>query len=235
MSVQIKEVETEIGLVELAHPTIDELPDLVLMLRSEDLDLRRLVHTSSDAYSSQGRDMIRKVWGKLLSRIRIIFSDNLSKTIRIQSEGILSNPTFPEKNVTIKDPFNLATVENEDIDNLSNSQLQNIMVMKQNSKIVCAGRILPVEGSWEIVSLITDKPYRRKGLANLLIHQILEEYKQRPIYSFQSIDLVPYYMKVYSEGKPNIPPYEELPTALQRDLMYMNAFWGPNCIIRINS
>ncbi len=128
MSVQIKEVETEVGLVELAHPTIDEVPDLVLMLKSEDLDLRRLVHTSNDTYSSKGRDTIEIEWGKLLSRIRIIFSDNLYKTIRIQSEGILSNPTFPEKNVSIKDPFNLATIEKEDIDNLSKSQLQNLNI-----------------------------------------------------------------------------------------------------------
>jgi ribosomal protein S18 acetylase RimI-like enzyme len=233
----MKTIETSLGSLELSHPTENELPILIKFFASEDLDLRRLEPTSHDSYASQGREAITEQWEGLMQDLQKSDSGLTTQNITdiaTQASGIVIAKEFPTKDSVITDPFNLAVVEKAGLKSLQLSQLDNILTIKKDGEIICAGRVLPVEGSWELVSLITHKKYRGQGLATALINTILKEYKQRPLFSFQKITLVPYYLKVYADGSPTIPPFEQLPTALQRDLMYMNAFWGPNCIIRIN-
>lgn len=233
----MQKIETAIGQLEITHPEERDLPQLIALFTSEDLDLRRLQFTSQESYASQGKMATQIRWNEVINALQDGvngFTSPIIKAIKTQSEGILESKNFPVKGLNVIDPFNLAEVECIDITSLQKSQLGNILTIKNGNEIVSAGRVLPVEASWELVSLVTRKEFRGKGLASILINKMLAAYKQRPLYSFQVISLVPYYMKAYATGHPEIPPYTELPAALQRDLMYMNAFWGPNCIIRIN-
>lgn len=234
----MSKIMTAFGEMELTHPTADDLPDLIKLLASEDLDLRRLKLVSRESYFSLGRENVEKQWKTEIQHLKKSAQGVIKQTIAqlaVQAHGILITTQFPSKDTKITDPFNLHEVEKSGIETLCISQLPNILILKQNRQIIATARVLEVEGSWELVSLVTRESCRGKGLAKILILSILDSYKQRPLYSFQTLDLVGYYLKVYSDFSPTIPPFEELPSPLQRDLMYMNAFWGPNCIIKINT
>lgn len=149
--------------------------------------------------------------------------------------GILNYKQIPIKGIEIKDPFNMGSVEKfTTLEDLQTSQLKNILILKIKDVIVSSARVLPVEDSWQIVSIVTRPAYRKKGLASMLIKNIFALYPQRPLFSFQQLHLIPYYLRAYSQENPTITSFEELPQALQRDLFYMNVFWDPNIIIKIN-
>lgn len=231
-------IMTAFGEMELTHPRAGDLPDLIKLLALEDLDLRRLKLVSHESYFSLGNENVEIQWKTEIHHLKITVQGEIKQTINqlaVQAHGILNFAQFPIKNTAIIDPFNLREIEKSDIAYLQISQLPNILILKQNGQIIATARVLEVESNWELVSLVTKENYRGRGLAKILIRSILDSYKQRPLYSFQTLDLAGYYLKEYSNYSPTIPPFEELPSPLQRDLMYMNAFWGPNCIIRINT
>lgn len=225
--------------VEIKNPNQAELGDLINILKREELDLRRLERTSKIGYPSIGKNKTMSLWCKTkrrlinLQRDKII-SPNTKKQIVIQISQLLKSEKIPEPGKIIVDPFNLSGVEKRKrIDQLREEQILNILIAKYKNNIIASGRVLPVEGSWEIVSLVTIEKYRNLGIASRLIDLILKKYKQRPLYSFQEIELIPFYLKRYSVGDPYIPEFNELPKALQRDLFYMNTFWGTYTIIKI--
>ena len=97
------------------------------------------------------------------------------------------------------------------------------------------GRLLEVEGSVEIVSLLTKREWRGNGIASKIIDELLVRSSVRPIYSFQVPEMIPFYLKIYRKrGDVKVIPFSKLPPALQRDLFYMNIFWGPYTISRID-
>ena len=133
----------------------------------------------------------------------------------------------------IADPFQMKNVENAfSIDVLVSQQLRNIIVAKSGEIIVSIGRVLDVEGSVELVSLWTYKSWRRNGLASRIIHELLQRTAIRPIFSFQQLQLIPFYLRQYGIADTvSVCPFDELPLAQRRDLFFMNIFWGPYAII----
>lgn len=232
-------VYTQFGETIIKNPEDEELAQLIELLREENLDLRRLAITAQDSYPSQGNNVTSLKWRKQIKVLEDLnntgkISNAIFQAIKLQSKGILAYKPIPEKGTKITDPFNMARVEQStNPQQLRDSQIKNILILKLNEEIISSARVLPVEGSWEIVSIVTRPTYRRKGLASLLIKNIFALYPQRPLFSFQQLNLVPYYLREYEDEKPTIPPFEELPKALQRDLFYMNVIWEPNIIIKI--
>lgn len=231
----IATVEMPLGNLSLSHPSISEIPELISLFQKEDLDLRRLVFTAKDGYPSLGEEELKKRWQeRIMSLTEEVVDPSLRSAIIHQSEGILAYRPIPKIGTIITDPFHMSDVEKDsNIESLQKSQLSNILMMKQGDMLVAAGRVLPVEGAWEIVSIVTKPEYRKKGLATILIKRMLEIYSQRPLFSFQTVDLVPFYIKTYASAHSKVPPFSELPLPQQRDLFYMNIFWGPNVILSL--
>lgn len=224
-----QKIYTNIGTLYITHPQISDVPDLISLLKTENLDLRRLEVTSHESHPSLGRNQIFSLWKKYLD------STNSNKEVVIQAKGILSHKNIPQKGTLITDAFRMKKIETQKpILELQKSQLKNILILKNSTQIISCVRLLPVDKDWQIVSLITKSGFRKKGLASIVINQAFNQYKQRPLYSFLEIGLVTFYMHLYSKEKPTIPPFETLPAGLQHDLFYMNIFWGPHIIIRVN-
>lgn len=233
-------IEQEFGKIEISSAQMNDIDELISLYEAHGSDMRRLVSCSQDKYPSLGKTEVKKRWEEATQEIENWvkvgkLSFEAFQGIKRQSEGILHNQSIPEQDVEISDPFNMKPVEKDhDIKTLQQEQIKNILVIKINNEIACTARVLDVEGSREIVSIVTREEYRRKGLASLLIQEILARFPERPLFSFQRLHLVNYYLKEYSSGAPIICPFEELPPALQRDLFRMNIFWGPFVIIKIS-
>lgn len=188
------------GDVVLSHPTIQDIPTLVTLLKKEGLDVRRLVGTTSDSFSSMGHKWVEKEWDNALVDFRETFPEErgVFKNIHIQSEGILAYKEIPLAGTKIVDPFHMAGVENETpIESLVFQQLRNIILAKADEAIVSLGRLLEVGGSVELVSLWTHKGWRRNGLAARIIRELLQRTVVRPIFSYQRLQLVPFYLRQY--------------------------------------
>lgn len=232
-------VNTAFGKATVTHPSARDIHKLIKLLQSESLDLRRLVKTGQETYPSQGKLKINRNWHQAISKLhKWRATGKISQTtlghIKTQSHGILNYLPIPPKGSLVTDPFNLAATETTTtIAKLRQGQLRNILVLKIDHQIIASARVLPVEGSWEIVSIVTRSGFRNKGLASLLVQSIFENYPQRPLFSFQGLDLIPFYLRIYRSQNPLINPFSQLPKALQRDLFYMNVFWQPNVIITI--
>lgn len=231
--------KTEIGEVEIGHPAFNDLPELISLLESEDLDLRRLKPTGQDSYPSLGKKAVYKRWIQTEKQLNPLLESGkippeINKTLLRQGQEIISFKQIPDAGNMIHDPFNLDALEkNVGIETLKNQQLENILLLKKDGRIIATVRVLSVEGNWEMVSLLTKPEYRKKGLASLLIEQLLARYSQRPLFSFQQIQLVSFYLRRFDGRKPFIPAFSDLTDAFQRDLFYMNIFWGPHIIIEI--
>jgi ribosomal protein S18 acetylase RimI-like enzyme len=233
-------IEKNFDKLVITHPTLQELDQLILLYQHEDLDLRRLVPLSHESYTSMGKEELLKQWALALDELKNLvklrkLTHQTFQTILSQYHEMLELNEVPPIGTQIKDPFNMAPVEREKkIEELKNDQLSNIVLIKVNGEIACSARVLFVEGNWEIVSIVTKKKFRGKGFASAAIQQVLKRYTQRPLFSFQQLHLVSYYLREYAVGDPKICTFSQLPKALQRDLFRMNIFWGPNVIIRIN-
>jgi ribosomal protein S18 acetylase RimI-like enzyme len=222
----------------LQHPKIQDLTEIIQEIQREDLDLRRLKSTRNDSYESKGKVWLEEEWKKSL----LSFSENFPTLkherdqIFRQKNGILEFQEIPPSGFRIEDPFNLKPVEmKKNIRDLKNDQLQNSIVVKNGDELIAFGRLLDVEGSVEIVSLWTKFNYRRRGIGGKVIKELLNRSKRRPIFSFQTPNLIPYYLKQYKQFSfSSITLFNELPKVLQRDLFRMNIFWGPNTIIKID-
>ncbi|HYD35781.1 MAG TPA: GNAT family N-acetyltransferase [Vitreimonas sp.] len=218
------------------HPSLSDLPQLLTLLNAESLDVRRLQLTADEAFPSLGEARVKNHWQRAVDTATSShqFSPQILNDIKIQATGILNYQPILPAGQLVRDPFNLKSIEDSSpLEQLQASQLENILIGKRHGHIIVAGRVLPVEGSWEIVSIITKQEFRGQGLGSALIQELLRHYPQRPLYSFQKLSLVHFYLKTYQRGKPRIPAFPELPAALQRDLFYMNMFWEPNVIIEI--
>lgn len=227
-----KTLDTLVGKVILKNPSKEEILELIALLQNEDLDLRGLVQTGRDSFSSQGKDTVFGQWKRAI--IPFENKKSFSSAIEQQSRGILRYKEIPEKGIQVKDPFYMEKIEETaSIVNLRQEQLANILILKKDNDIISSARILRIKNDWELVSVVTKHEYRKKGLASMLIKNIFSIYPHRPLYSFQTLDLVPYYMNVYQSENPTIPLFEELPKRLQQDLFNMNIFWGPHIIIKI--
>jgi len=232
-------VDTDIGIGAIGHPTISEAQELIDLLKSENLDLRRLVITAQNSYPSQGEKQTKQKWGYAIKELRKRvqegkLSRQVFKLTKKQSQGVLNYQQIPSFGTLITDPFNMKhTEEQTNLSSLQQSQLENILILKMGDKIISSARVLPVEGIWEIVSIVTTPALRKKGIGTLMIHKIFENYPQRPLFSFQKVSQLPFYLNAYSEEKLDIPIFSKLPFALQRDLFYMNIFWEPYLIIRL--
>lgn len=205
-------------------------------MKNEDLDLRRLVNVSQDPYPSMGEKRIRNEWEKALDEFIKKNNGNglVYEALSIQAKGILDHKPIPLNGTDISDPFNMFPVEKKSIHELAREQMENTIIAKNNTKIIGAGRLLEVEGNVEIVSLVTTREWRGRDIASKIIDGLLERSSIRPIYSFQVPNLIPFYLKRYQKhGEVQIEPFIQLPKALQRDLFYMNIFWGPYTIITI--
>lgn len=215
----------------LCHPTFVEIEKVISEIQKEELDLRRLIPTRNNRYASKGKDWLEKEW-----KASLLAVTTAKDQIIQQRNGIVTFQEIPSSGFAIPDPFNMEPVESQTIDQLKNDQLQNSIIVKNNDEIIAFGRLLEVEGSIEIVSLWTKLSFRKQGIAGRIIKELLSRSIHRPIYSFQELHLIPYYLKQYNKVFPSvICPFEELPHALQRDLFRMNIFWGPNVIIRIGA
>lgn len=232
-------IPTPFGQNTLKNPEVEELAQLIDLLREENLDLRRLAITAQDSYPSQGKSIVLLKWREQIKSLEGLvnmgkISTETIQAIKLQAKGILSYKPIPVVGIKITDPFNMGGIEQSiNLQELQYSQIKNILILKLKGEIISSARVLPVEGCWEIVSIVTRPAYRRKGLASLLIKNVFFLYPQRPLFSFQQLDLIPYYLCEYADEIPIIIPFDKLPNALQRDLFYMNVFWEPNIIIKI--
>jgi hypothetical protein len=221
----------------LQHPTFAEIEEVIWELQKEDLDLRKLVSIKNDSYESKGKEWLEKEWQKslLLFEQNFPFLENERDQIIKQMNGILGFLEIPSSGLRIHDPFNMNPVESiKMMNDLRNDQLKNSVIVKNDNEIIAFGRLLEVEGSVEIVSLWTKPKWRKRGIAGRVIQELLIRSTVRPMFSFQIVNLIPFYLKEYSKTfSTSICPFTELPPALQRDLFRMNIFWGPNSIIRI--
>jgi hypothetical protein len=107
-------IKTTVGTLKLSHPSQAELPKLIELFSSEDLDLRRLQRTSHTSYLSQGKEVIGKKWNKLISGLRKpsdTFTGQIIDDLETQSQGLLQSKSFPSKDTLVTDPFNLNEVE----------------------------------------------------------------------------------------------------------------------------
>ncbi|KKS39633.1 MAG: hypothetical protein UV55_C0054G0008 [Candidatus Gottesmanbacteria bacterium GW2011_GWC1_43_10] len=225
------------GIINIQHSVYKDLPDLISLLTKDNLDQRRLVAVSSEHYPSMGEKWIKEAWDKVLNKFQTHHLGNgeVLKQLSKQAKGILSFKPIPAKGTHIKDPFNMRPVEVVSIHALAREQIKNIIVAKRENKIIGMGRLLEVEGSVEIVSLLTKREWRGNGIASKIIDELLVRSFVRPIYSFQVPEMIPFYLKRYRKrGDVKVIPFSRLPTALQRDLFYMNIFWGPYTILRID-
>lgn len=225
------------GEVILSHPRAQDIPVIVSCLNEEDLDLRRLISTASERLPSIGKARVVEEWDKAIIDFRQRFpgEKTVLEQIVTQSTGIRSYKEIPIADTVITDPFNMADVESKiSIEKLVLQQLGNIIVAKTSGTVISLGRLLEVEGSIELVSLWTHRDWRRNGIASKIIHELLLRTAIRPIFSFQRLDLVPFYLRQYGIADAvSVCPFKELPSALQRDLFFMNIFWGPYVIIKI--
>lgn len=225
------------GDVLFSHPTAEDIPTIIALLQKEGLDVRRLTGTVSDSFLSIGSKRIAKEWNDALRQFVKRFPDEgvTVKDILIQSAGMRAYGVIPRVGKKIVDPFHMHEVEDATpIESLVSQQLENSTVAKVGGAIVSFGRLLDVEGNVELVSLWTHKSWRQKGLASKIIQELLFRTMIRPIYSFQQLELVPFYLRQYGiADTASVCTFEELPNAQQRDLFYMNIFWGPYVIIKI--
>ncbi|HUW22239.1 MAG TPA: GNAT family N-acetyltransferase [Candidatus Bathyarchaeia archaeon] len=232
---------TKKGRIDISVPEPSDVSELIALIKSEDLDLRRLTPISKDAYSSMGKEKLMFLWKKEKNDLAKLVNDKLSpkvaRQVIIQGEGIIkSGRKIPGLGTIISDPFNMASVENSAlIENLLMLQLPHILIAKHNKNIIGTIRVLEVEGSVEIVSLVVRKDYRKNGIARQLIRELIKRVDNRPLFLFQEPKslLLRFYLGEFSKEQAYIPPFEELPKALKRDLLYMNAFWGPYVVIKI--
>lgn len=226
------------GDVLLSHPKAEDIPTIVALLHKEGLDVRRLTRTASDSFSSIGNKRVVAEWNDALRQFGKRFPDERAtlKDISIQTAGIRAYGVIPRAGTKIVDPFHMHEVEDATpIESLVFQQLENSIVAKVGGTIVSFGRLLEVEGSVELVSLWTHKVWRRNGLASSIIRELLFRTMIRPIYSFQHLELVPFYLRQYGKtDTASVCTFEELPNAQQRDLFFMNIFWDPYVIICIH-
>lgn len=219
------------------HPTMDDISTMVTLLQEEGLDVRRLMSTSFDSFESIGEKRVDQEWNKALDEFSEKFPDDsvILKDILIQSAGIRAYDNIPHAGTRTVDPFHMNEVEDATpIESLVSQQLENSIFAKAGGAIVSFGRLLEVEGSVELVSLWTHKEWRRNGLASKIIYELLHRTAIQPIFSFQRLHLVPFYLRQYGKtDKAKVCTFEELPFAQQRDLFYMNIFWGPYVITKI--
>jgi len=226
------------GTVIFSHPMISDIGVIINILKNEDLDIRRIDNISEQGYQIENVENLANLWLEEINNFTNQYPDDIStqKQIRKQSNGLVKLIPQPNEGTFIVDPFNMKSVEqNINIQLLASQQLQNTIVGKLNNQIVTIGRLLEVEGSVELVSLWTDPVNRRLGLAKKVIELLINHALEFPIYSFQKPSLIHYYQTEYRKYKSaEILPFDQLPKPLQRDLYYMNTFWGPYTIIRIN-
>jgi ribosomal protein S18 acetylase RimI-like enzyme len=164
-----------------------------------------------------------------------MMTNSYKNEVALQAKGILSTNKIPPAGRKIRDAFRMRNIEHEQsILDLQKTQLKNILVMKRGNEIISSVRVIPVDNDWQLVSLVTKKEYRRRGLGSLMVKVALKEYPRRPLYSFQTVDKIPFYMELYRSEKPIIPKFYDLPAGMRCDLLYVNFFWGPYTIIRID-
>ena len=225
----------------------EDITGVIRLLRLNDSDVRGLSFTASDSFEARCRASVEFDWAEtMLALSKKVSSgqmDNIVyRQILIQSLGIVESNFISDESRIITDPFNARIVESgKSLDELREQNIPNILVAKDRRRVVGVGRLLDVEGSCEMVSLVVDEDYRNMRIGGELVSQRLQRSTRWPMYSFVSAlaesrpgsSLVSYYLKLYEEYNADIPPYEDLPYALQRDLARMNAFWGSNLIIRI--
>lgn len=225
------------GKVVLSHPTIQIIPAIVRLLQDEGLDLRRLAGTASQSFTSIGEKRVDEEWNNAVEAFRKKFSGEKTvlEQIIIQSLGVRAYNKIPIAGTVIRDPFNMVFVEGStSLEKLVQQQLENMIIVKADKAVVALGRVLEVEANVELVSLWTHKEWRRNGLATKIIHELLRRIAIRPIFSFQQLSLVPFYLRKYGTiDTASVCTSEVLPLALQRDLFFMNIFWGPYVIIKI--
>lgn len=221
----------------LRHPSVKELQKIIRELLKEDLDLRRLISVKNDSYKTKGKDWLEAEWHKSIGLFDETHPDlpKIRYQIINQKHEVFGYQDIPKQEIYITDPFNLSPIEtNRNIDDLRNDQIQNSIIVKKGIETIAFGRLLEVEGSVEIVSIWTKPQWRNKGIAGKIISELLLRSLVTPIFSFQTLNLVPYYLSQYNKFFTSvICPFADLPPALQRDLFRMNIFWGPNVIIRI--
>ena len=75
------------------------------------------------------------------------------------------------------------------------NQLRNSIIVKRN-EIIAFGRLLEVEGKLLVYGQNQSEETRGKNHKELLIQ------KNKPLFSFQALDLVPYYLKEYNKTFP---------------------------------
>ena len=227
------------GMISILHPSFAEMSFIISQLSQEDLDLRRLAHITKISYPCKGVLWLKRQWQKVILTIKKNHPNTIDTCEQIikQSEGILNYKSIPTKNSKILDPFNMRIVESKaSLKKIITQQLSNTIIAKASGIIIGVGRLLEVENSVEIVSLWTQKEWRRNGIATRIIEELLRRTRIRPIYSFQNLNFVPFYLKRYSENNnAYVCTFDEIPPPLQRDLFYMNNFWGPYIIIKIDS
>lgn len=218
--------------VEITHPLATDLPWLLELYRTADLDTRNLLPVSQEAYPSVGTDAVHRQWRELVPPAST--PPGWLRDCLVQAEALLRYASIPPAGQLIRDPFAMKEAERSStVTARQLAELSNILVARINGEPVASGRVLQVGDSWEIVSIVTVPAYRRQGLARLVISELLRRYTQRPLYSFQPPHLVPFYLQAYAQANPNIQPFHQLPERLRHDLFHMNIFWGPNVIITL--
>jgi ribosomal protein S18 acetylase RimI-like enzyme len=233
---------SSLGKIELSNPLLKEVPELIELIKSEDLDLRKLVFTSSDSYPSMGRKKLTELWENEKSKLNLLknksrFPFGVVKQISKQALGICMSKNFPCSGTYIKDPFNLAKIEKTiSLETMQESQLTKIIIAKKKNQIIGTIRVLGVGRAVEIASLTVRKDYRRNGIAERLIKEFLGRLTTRPFYSIQKPEtyLLQFYLREYAKESVSFPSFKALPKTLRRDLLFMNAFWGPYIIMKIS-
>lgn len=226
----IEHLDATFGKVVITNPSFSEIGTLIKLLLNEDLDVRRLSLTSSETHITMPESKLKELWAR-----SYMMSGLYKKEVKLQAEGLLSADKIPPAGTIIKDAFRMKEIEyGQSIQGLQKTQLINILVMKREAEIISSVRVLPVDKDWELVSLVTKNEYRRQGLGSLMVRIALKVYPNRPLFSFQTVDMIPFYMKLYRNEKPIIPKFSGLPIGMRIDLLNMNLFWGPYTIIRID-